>query len=73
MVRLVTAQATAASPGVTTVPTVYRLVQPAAGVGQPATVTTVAANQPAAPQKKSVALMLTVSLGIFFRPRIVPN
>nr|CAG4637148.1 EOG090X08WB [Ceriodaphnia reticulata]SVE73036.1 EOG090X08WB [Ceriodaphnia reticulata] len=59
VVRLVTAQPTATTPGVTTVPTVYRLVQPAAAVGQPATVTTVTANQPAAPPKKSVALMLT--------------
>nr|CAG4641829.1 EOG090X08WB [Eurycercus lamellatus] len=41
-------------------PTVYRLVQPAATAGQPATVASVTpAAQAAAPPKKSVALMLT--------------
>nr|CAG4649471.1 EOG090X08WB [Scapholeberis mucronata]SVE93717.1 EOG090X08WB [Scapholeberis mucronata] len=61
VVRLVTAQQTTATPppGLTAVPTVYRLVQPAAAVGQPVTVSTVTTNQPAAPPKKSVALMLT--------------
>lgn len=61
VVRLVTSQPPTATSAATTVPTVYRLVQPAAAAGQP-TATTTATNQPAAPPKKSVALMLTVNL-----------
>nr|SVE75225.1 EOG090X08WB [Daphnia dolichocephala] len=58
VVRLVTSQTpTTASPA-TSVPTVYRLVQPAATAGTPVATTTTL-NQPAAPPKKSVALMLT--------------
>lgn len=59
VVRLVTTQQAAGTPGVTTAPTVYRLVQPA--TGQTIAAATAATNQPVAPQKKSVALMLTVS------------
>nr|SVE85595.1 EOG090X08WB [Daphnia pulicaria] len=61
VVRLVTAQTAAATPAAaaTTVPTVYRLVQPAAAAGQPVAMATATPNQPAAPPKKSVALMLT--------------
>ena len=46
-----------------TAPTVYRLVQPAnTATGLPAPVSTITTStQPAAPPKKSVALMLTVS------------
>lgn len=67
VVRLVTTQQAAATPGLTAVPTVYRLVQPAAATaGQPVTVSTVAANQPAAPPKKTVALMLTVKFIVLF-------
>merc|ERR1712071_321412 len=39
-------------------PTVYRLVQPAASIGQPVAAAA-AVQPPVAPQKKSVALMLT--------------
>lgn len=61
VVRLVTAQPATGTSLAT--PTVYRLVQPAASVGQPVAATAAAASQPpAAPQKKSVALMLTVSI-----------
>lgn len=70
VVRLVTTQPpTANPPGAAAVPTVYRLVQPAAAVVQPVVVSTVPANQPAAPPKKSVALMLTVS----FKEKCVLN
>nr|SVE75855.1 EOG090X08WB [Daphnia hispanica] len=59
VVRLVTSQPPAAASAATTVPTVYRLVQPAATAGQPIATTATTPNQPAVPPKKSVALMLT--------------
>lgn len=72
VVRLVTTtQAPAGATALVGAPgTVYRLVQPAAAAGQPVAGTAGAA-QPAAPPKKSVALMLTVrSLFIFFNTPI---
>lgn len=82
VVRLVTAQPATGTSLAT--PTVYRLVQPAASIGQPMVAAqaqagqaaaapaatpaaTATAQPPAAPQKKSVALMLTVSF--FFSVR----
>nr|SVE77100.1 EOG090X08WB [Daphnia lumholtzi]SVE78331.1 EOG090X08WB [Daphnia lumholtzi]SVE78959.1 EOG090X08WB [Daphnia lumholtzi] len=59
VVRLVTSQPPAPPSAATTVPTVYRLVQPAAAVAGQPTAATTATNQPVAPPKKSVALMLT--------------
>ena len=59
VVRLVTAQPPTGTTLAT--PTVYRLVQPAASAGQPVAAAPAATQPPAAPQKKSVALMLTVS------------
>lgn len=60
VVRLVTTQQATSTPGLTAVPTVYRLVQPAAAVGQPAVVSTTVTNAPSVPPKKTVGLMLTV-------------
>jgi len=57
VVRLVTAQPPTGTTLAT--PTVYRLVQPAASAGQPVAAAPAATQPPAAPQKKSVALMLT--------------
>jgi len=56
VVRLVTAQPTTVTSLAT--PTVYRLVQPAASIGQPVAAAA-AVQPPVAPPKKSVALMLT--------------
>ena len=58
IVRIVTP---GTNPSLTT-PAVYRLVQPTNATGQPVPVSTISTSaQPAAPAKKSVALMLTVS------------
>lgn len=74
VVRLVTGQPPVAVAAATTVPTVYRLVQPAASAGQPIATTAATPNQPVAPPKKSVALMLTVGLPtVLFRVNLMTS